>query len=60
LPAAFPIFGARGAFLLQLGWNEEAREAFTRAIALANTSADAAHIRRHPDRLTRDSVDTPT
>ena len=30
-------------------------EAFDRAIALANTSAEAAHIRMHLDRLMRDS-----
>jgi hypothetical protein len=41
----------RGAFLMQLGRNDEARVAFDRAIALANTSAEAAHIRMHLDRL---------
>jgi RNA polymerase sigma-70 factor (ECF subfamily) len=45
----------RGAFLMQLGRNDEARVAFDRAIALANTSAEAAHIRMHLDRLMRDS-----
>jgi RNA polymerase sigma-70 factor (ECF subfamily) len=40
---------------MQLGRNEEARIAFDRAIALANTSAEAAHIRMHLDRLKRDS-----
>ena len=52
----FHYFGVRGAFLMQLGRNEEARVAFARAIALANTSAEAAHIRMHLDRLMRDSV----
>jgi RNA polymerase sigma-70 factor (ECF subfamily) len=47
----FHYFGVRGAFLMQLGRNEEARVAFDRAIALANTSAEAAHIRMHLDRL---------
>lgn len=47
----FHYFGARGAFLLQLGRDAEARQAFTRAIALANSPAEAAHIRRHLDRL---------
>jgi len=47
----FHYFGARGAFLLQLGRNQEARVAFDRAIALANTPAEAAHIRRHLDGL---------
>ena len=52
----FHYFGVRGAFLMQLGRNDEARIAFDRAIALANTSAEAAHIRMHLDRLMRDSV----
>jgi RNA polymerase sigma-70 factor (ECF subfamily) len=51
----FHFFGVRGAFLMQLGRNEEARVAFDRAIALANTSAEATHIRMHLDRLMRDS-----
>jgi RNA polymerase sigma-70 factor (ECF subfamily) len=51
----FNFYGVRGAFLMQLGRNDEARIAFDRAIALANTSAEAAHIRMHLDRLIRDS-----
>jgi RNA polymerase sigma-70 factor (ECF subfamily) len=51
LSGYFHYFGARGAFLLQLGREKEARTAFDRAIALANTPAEAAHIRRHLDRL---------
>ena len=51
----FHYFGVRGAFLIQLGRNDEARVAFDRAIALANTSAEAAHIRMHLDRLMQDS-----
>ncbi|MGA2994176.1 RNA polymerase sigma factor [Bradyrhizobium sp.] len=51
----FHYFGVRGAFLMQLGRNEEARVAFDHAIALANTSAEAAHIRMHLDRLIHDS-----
>jgi RNA polymerase sigma-70 factor (ECF subfamily) len=51
----FHFFGVRGAFLMQLGRNDEARTNFDRAIALANTSAEAAHIRMHLDRLMRDS-----
>ena len=47
----FPYFGARGAFLLQLGRNREAKSAFDRAIALAGSAGEAAHIRRHLDRL---------
>ena len=52
----FHFFGVRGAFLMQLDRNEEARVAFDRAIALAHTSAEAAHIRMHLDRLMRDST----
>ncbi len=51
LSGYFHFFGARGAFLLQLGRDEEARAAFGEAIALANTAAEAAHIRQHLDRL---------
>ena len=51
----FYFFGARGAFLLQLGRDAEAREAFDRAIALANTAAEAAHIRGQIDRLSADA-----
>jgi RNA polymerase sigma-70 factor, ECF subfamily len=52
----FHFFGARGALLLQLGRLEEAHEAFDRAIALANTPAEAAHIRRHLDRLLHENA----
>jgi RNA polymerase sigma-70 factor, ECF subfamily len=51
----FHFFGVRGALLMQLGRNDEARTAFDHAIALANTSAEAAHIRMHLDRLMRDA-----
>jgi RNA polymerase sigma-70 factor (ECF subfamily) len=51
LAGYFPYFGARGAFLLQLGRSLEARAAFDRAISLAGSAAEAAHIRRHLDRL---------
>lgn len=47
----FYFHGACGAFLLQLGRTEEARVAFDRAIALANTPAEAAYIRMQIDRL---------
>ena len=56
LSGYFHFFGARGAFLLQLGRGDEAREAFNRAIALANTTAEAGHIRQHLDRLMRESA----
>lgn len=55
LAGYFHFFGVRGALLLQLGRAEEARVAFDRAIALARTPAEAAHIRQHLDRLLRDS-----
>jgi len=51
LSGYFYFFGAKGAFLLQLGRKKEAHTAFNRAIALANTPAEAAHIRLHLDRL---------
>jgi RNA polymerase sigma-70 factor, ECF subfamily len=51
LSGYFHFFGVRGALLLQLGRRDDAREAFDQAIALANTPAEAAHIRRHLDRL---------
>jgi RNA polymerase sigma-70 factor, ECF subfamily len=54
LDGYFHFFGAKGAFLLDLGRNEEARVAFDRAIALANTPAEAAHIRLHLDRILRE------
>jgi RNA polymerase sigma-70 factor (ECF subfamily) len=56
LSGYFHFFGAKGAFLLQLGRAGEARAAFDRAIALANTAAEAAHIRLHLDRLIKNSA----
>ena len=47
----FHFHGAKGGLLLQLGRKAEARESFDRAIALAGTAAEAAHIRMHIDRL---------
>jgi RNA polymerase sigma-70 factor (ECF subfamily) len=51
----FHFFGVQGAYLMQLGRSDAARESFNRAIALANTTAEADHIRMHLDRLLRDS-----
>jgi RNA polymerase sigma-70 factor, ECF subfamily len=51
LDSYFYFHGARGAFLQELGRRDEARIAFDRAIALANTPAEAAHIRMQIDRL---------
>jgi len=56
LSGYFHFFGLRGGLLMQLGRNEEARVAFDRAIALANTAAEAAHIRMHIDRLIKESA----
>lgn len=47
----FHFHGVNGALLKQLDRPEEARVAFNQAIALANTAAEAAHIRLHLDRL---------
>jgi RNA polymerase sigma-70 factor, ECF subfamily len=54
----FHFFGVKGGLLMQLGRAEEARTAFDRAIALAHTPAEAAHIRLHLDRVLKDSQPT--
>jgi RNA polymerase sigma-70 factor (ECF subfamily) len=51
LQGYFYFHGVKGALLQQLERPQEAREAFGRAIALANNPAEAAHIRQHLDRL---------
>jgi RNA polymerase sigma-70 factor (ECF subfamily) len=51
LAGFFHFFGVKGALLDQLGRPDEARACYGRAIALANTPAEAAHIRQHLDRL---------
>ncbi|MER9614399.1 RNA polymerase sigma factor [Mesorhizobium sp. M0207] len=56
LSGYFHFFGLKGGLLMQLGRGEEARVAFDRAIALANTAAEAAHIRMHIDRLMKESA----
>jgi RNA polymerase sigma-70 factor (ECF subfamily) len=55
LAGYFNFHGVRGALLLQLGRASEARCAFDQAIALAGTTAEAAHIRMHIDRLMAES-----
>jgi RNA polymerase sigma-70 factor (ECF subfamily) len=55
LAGYFHFFGLKGALLSQLGRVAEAREAYDRAIALAHTAQEAAHIRMHLDRLAQDS-----
>jgi RNA polymerase sigma-70 factor, ECF subfamily len=54
----FHFFGVMGALLHQLDRAEEARVAWDRAIALARTPAEAAHIRMHLDRLMRERAST--
>jgi RNA polymerase sigma-70 factor (ECF subfamily) len=56
LSGYFHFFGLKGGLLMQLGRAEEARVAFDQAIALANTAAEAAHIRMHLDRLGKDGA----
>jgi RNA polymerase sigma-70 factor (ECF subfamily) len=53
LQGYFHFFGAKGAWLNELGRTDEARVAFDKAIALAHTPAQAAHIRQHLDRLVK-------
>jgi RNA polymerase sigma-70 factor (ECF subfamily) len=55
LSGYFHFHGARGGLLLELDRPKEARTAFDKAISLANTAAEAAHIRMHIDRLIADS-----
>lgn len=55
LAGYFHYFGLKGGLLMQLGHGDAARVAFDRAIALAHTPAEAAHIRLHLDRLMKES-----
>jgi RNA polymerase sigma-70 factor (ECF subfamily) len=55
LAGYFHFYGLQGGLLMQLGRSDEARTSFDRAIALAHTPAEAAHIRLHLDRLMKDS-----
>jgi RNA polymerase sigma-70 factor, ECF subfamily len=55
LAGYFHYFGLKGGLLMQLGRGDAARVAFDRAISLAHTPAEAAHIRLHLDRLMRES-----
>ena len=56
LAGYFHFHGVKGALLRDLGRAEEARVAFDRAIALANSAAEAAHIRQHLDKLAKDGA----
>ena len=60
LDGYFHYHGLRGGLLLQLGDAAGAREAFNRAIALAGSPAEAAHIRLHLDRLSAMPALPPT
>jgi RNA polymerase sigma-70 factor, ECF subfamily len=55
LSGYFYFFGVRGWLLEQTGRRQEARESFERAIALAHSASEAAHIRQHLDRLSADA-----
>jgi RNA polymerase sigma-70 factor (ECF subfamily) len=46
-------FGVQGALLKELGRADEAREAFNKAVSLARTAAEAAHIRMNLDSLNK-------
>ncbi|MGN6469306.1 MAG: RNA polymerase sigma factor [Rhizobiaceae bacterium] len=54
----FYFHGVRGALFMQSGRGREACEAFGKAISLANTPAEAAHIRLQLDRLQKDGAET--
>lgn len=55
LGSYFHFHGVRGGLLMQLGRDAEAKEALDKAISLANSPAEAAHIRMHLDRLVKDA-----
>ncbi len=55
LSSYFYFFGTKGALLAQLGRTDEARAALDRALALAHTEAEAAHIRLRLDGLVKPS-----
>jgi RNA polymerase sigma-70 factor (ECF subfamily) len=59
LSGYFHFHGAKGAYLQQLGREDEARDSFQRAISLAGSAAEAAHIRTHLDHLVEDGRRTP-
>ncbi|CDZ39462.1 RNA polymerase sigma factor [Neorhizobium galegae] len=51
LDGYFYFHGVKGGLMMQAGRRPEAREAFDRAIALANSPAECAHIRQQIDKL---------
>jgi RNA polymerase sigma-70 factor (ECF subfamily) len=56
LDGYFHFHGLKGALLMQLGRTDDARAAFDRAMALAHTAQEAAHIRLHLDKLQKESA----
>jgi RNA polymerase sigma-70 factor (ECF subfamily) len=56
LSSYFYFHGVKGALLQQLDRRAEARAAFDQAISLANTPAEAAHIRQHLDHLAKETA----
>ena len=56
LSGYFYFHGVKGALLQQLDRHAEARRSFDRAISLASTPAEAAHIRQHLDHLDKESA----
>jgi RNA polymerase sigma-70 factor (ECF subfamily) len=59
LSGYFHFHGVKGGLLMQLGREREARTAFEKAISIANTPAEAAHIRKHLDRLQKSAAMRP-
>jgi RNA polymerase sigma-70 factor (ECF subfamily) len=59
LSSYFYFHGVKGALLQQLGRDGEARQSFDRAITLANSPAEAAHIRQHLDHLDLQATKNP-
>lgn len=51
LTSYFHFYGVKGALLKELGRTDDAREAFERALALANTAAEADHIKMQISQL---------
>jgi RNA polymerase sigma-70 factor (ECF subfamily) len=51
LTSYFHFYGVKGALLKELGRTDAAREAFERALALANTAAEADHIKMQISQL---------
>ena len=54
LAGYFHFFGLKGGLLIELGRRDEARAALDRALALANTAAETAHLARLLAQLERD------